>query len=287
MFRFSCLTVVFFAVFSCNSKKPDLPPAEQWVVMEKNRYSYRLNEFGQPDTVFIASIKYKDGAVTDSTVNYVVNRWKDNRVTDEMRFVLDKNNVSGLLTVARYEYDSKKRLVSKRTEASGKLLTTTTYDYNPAGRLIKQTTVQVAGSSSTGGTSLDISKTESANIIYDTTSIAFQYDSVGKIMEARYMNNRNEVYARDVNTYSGNDPLLVANINAKGDTLKKVTFERRDKVLMTVTETDSFTLFQNLVNGIQVAQKTKYKNRNEQWRSAVRFNEATGRKEEEILYKLL
>ncbi|RYY69413.1 MAG: hypothetical protein EOO13_09585 [Chitinophagaceae bacterium] len=279
---------VLITALSCNSGKEDKPAdaSENWVVAEKNRYDYKLNSIGRPDTTFVYTHKYKDGLIVDSSVAFTVNKYNGDFLSDELAFVVGKDQKIIPQTVTKYTFNKNGQSISRNISGAGKLIREERFSYNDSNLLVKSTIIQIRNRDKVTGGTLELSTASAANIGYDTVTTLYTYDAGKKLVETKMLNSRGEMLRKEVNLYSGNDPLLTAAINQKGDTLKRITYEKRDKVLMTVSETDSVVLFQNYLNGVQIAQKTKYKNRNEQWRSAVRFDEK-GRKAEETLYKAL
>ena len=284
----SAIIILLFIFASCKSKKEDTPASveEKWALTEKNRYDYKLNTLGHPDTTFIYTYKYKDGNVVDSSYTFTVGKYKGDFLSDEIAFTVGKDSRPSPFTSTHYEFDSKGRMVLRRVSGAGKLVSEERYNYNEFNLLVKSTAINIKPYDQLTGKGLELTTASSGSLGYDTLTTLYEYDDTKKVTGTKFINNSGDTLSRDVNLYAGNAPLLSASINSKGDTTKKVTFEAREKMLMTVTETDSFVLFQNFMNGVQVAQKTKYKNRNEQWRSAVKYN-SKGRKEEESLYKLL
>lgn len=275
-------------VLSCNSDKEGKPsePSENWVIAEKKFYDYKLNSVGRPDTVYVYNKKFRDGLVVDSSTTFTVNRYNGDYLSDEMSFVVKNNREIVPFTNTKYTFDNKGRSTSQITSGAGKLIKDERYYYNDSGLLTKTVLVQIKNYDIATGGPLELTTASSSSIGYDTLTTLYEYDKTNKVIGSKYVDNRGAIFSKDVNIYSGNDPLLTATINTKGDTIKKITYEKRNKIFMTVTETDSFYVFQNYVNGIPIAQKTKYKNRNEQWRSAVKFDQ-NGRKVEEVLYKAM
>ncbi|RYG53625.1 MAG: hypothetical protein EOO01_03860 [Chitinophagaceae bacterium] len=288
MQRFILAGIVLMFI-SCNSKTEDKPTdrTENWVLTEKNRFAYRLNNLGNPDTTFIYNQKYKDGLVSDSSTSFVVNTWKDGLILKEAMYVMTRNNIPGLLTSTSYGYDAKGRVLSRKSESYGRLISQQLYFYNDTtGGLSRSKIIQLKNYNLVTGKALNLTEAAPNEIGYDTTYTTYQYDQTKKVLGTKFFRNDGHLLSYDTTLYTGNDPLLTVNLSSKGDTLKKVTYEKRGKILMTVTETDSLALFQNLLNGVMIAQKTVYKGRNEQWRSAVLFDPVTGRKTEDNLYKL-
>jgi|GEM_PF-5514435 len=281
----ACL--VFFAV-ACNSKDETstTAPAENWVLAEKNRYEYKLNSMGHPDTTYVYTQKYKDGLVTDSSITFIVNKYEKEFLSDEITYVIDGSKKPIQHTATHYTFDKKGRNIAKTVYGAGKVIMDQRFVFNDSNLIVKSISIQIKNYDLVTGGPLELATASAASIGYDTLVSVYEYDKDKKVVGTNFLDSKGNVVSKDVTLYSGNDPLLSANVSAKGDTMKRITYEKRDKILMTVTETDSLVLFQNFANGVQIAQKTKYKNRNEQWRSAVKFDQY-GRKIEETLYKML
>lgn len=265
-------------LLSCKSNdKPKGPVADNWVLSEKKTYDYRLNSVGYADTVFVQTHKYENGMVKDSTVSFIVYRYLNNKLTDEVSYAVNAGSKAAEEATKKYIYNTKGTATGFNVYQNGKLIRSENYSYNDSNQVTKQ--VLILPRNADGSPAQNGSGTG-----YDTITAAYRYDDAKKIIGTIFKDQYGNVLRNDLNVYSGNMPLLSYSTNPKGDTLQKITYEQNGKILHTSIENDSVVLIQNTMNGIQVAQMTVHKKKNQKWRSAISYDEK-GRPKQEVLYK--
>lgn len=220
------LSIVFLSCSENIQHNSELQTVEEdWqinsAVTERNTY----NKLGLLDTTFEVEKHYIDGQVA-TIWNFLIIRKYDNNnnLIVEKTSSEDEQNSD----VKTFKYDVKNNLTLETDKSFGETTEIIKRRYNDSSEKIEEITIslvpEIPSESSTLESAVAHKDDKKRPSVYDTSSIAFEYDHKGNLIKQVYKNSKEEIVETVWTLYSDTTKVKGFGIYSNGDTSSIINF---------------------------------------------------------------
>lgn len=260
---------------------------EDWEINSKVTERNTYNKVGLLDTTFKVEKHYINGQV-GTIWNYLITRKYDNNnnlIVEKTSFE-DENNSD----VKTFKYDGRNNPTLETDKSFGETTEIIKTRYNDSSQKIEETTIsrvpEIPSESSTLESAVANKDVKKRAPVYDTSSIAFEYDHKGNLIKQFYKNSKQEIVETVWTIYSNTRKVKGFGIYSNGDTSSIINFKYQGNLVTEIRSSKNPILFNDtsLYDTKKIVMHTYIDNSNNKMKKTYKYD-AQGNEIEKITYE--
>lgn len=260
---------------------------EDWQIKSTVTQRNNYNKLGLLDTTFKVEKHYIDGQV-GTIWNFLVTRKYDdkNNLIVEKTSSEDENNSD----VKTFKYDVKNNLTLQTDKSFGETTEIIERRYNDSTEKIEEITISLRPEIHPESWNLDSAITHKDDkkrpLVYDTSSIAFEYDHKGNLIKQFYKNSKQEIVETVWTLYSDTSKVNGFGIYSNGDTSSIINFKYQGNLITEIRSSKNPIPFidTTLYDTKKIVMHTYFDNSNYKMKETYKYD-TKGNEIEKITYK--